>query len=202
MPAIRQNKPVEASPREEDGFVADPEPPSLSIEAVLGSDAWLGAAGWPDAAAAEARMQDIARALGREPALQSHLPAETSVRLADDAEVRQLNRQYRGKDAPTNVLSFPSAPSRPRGVARGSPASPTAWWAGDIILARETILAESADLRIPVNDHITHLIVHGVLHLFEFDHETEETASAMEALEVRVLEQLGVSNPYLTANEL
>ncbi|MSP50480.1 MAG: rRNA maturation RNase YbeY [Alphaproteobacteria bacterium] len=107
--------------------------------------------------------------------------AEVSLALADDDAVRALNRDYRGKDEPTNVLSFESG-ERP--------------FLGDVILALETVLAEAADQGKPAADHLTHLVVHGVLHLLGHDHEAPAEARRMERVEVEVLAGLGVPDPY------
>lgn len=106
--------------------------------------------------------------------------AEVTVVLASDAFVRKLNMAYRGKDKPTNVLSFPSDAHM-----------------GDIILARQTILREAKEQGKKPRDHSIHLIVHGMLHLQGYDHETPNDAEKMEALEIKILKKLKISNPYL-----
>lgn len=116
---------------------------------------------------------------------------QISVLLTSDREVRDLNREWRGKDEPTNVLSFPVGP-------HGE--SPTqACPLGDIVLAAETVGREAADTDRAVAHHTAHLVVHGVLHLLGFDHEFEDDADRMEALEVRILESIGVADPYAEA---
>ena len=115
--------------------------------------------------------------------------AEVSVALADNALVRKLNRDYRGKDKPTNVLSFPAEDGGAPGRAR---------LLGDVVLALETVRREAAERSKPLPDHVSHLVVHGILHLLGRDHETETQAAAMEALEIEILAGLGVENPYLT----
>ncbi len=117
-------------------------------------------------------------------------PIELSLVLADDAAVQGLNRDYRGKDRPTNVLSFPAWAEHDLPIP-GEPAA-----LGDVVLALETVLAEAAAQGKAPADHLAHLTVHGVLHLLGYDHETDAGAAAMEALEVRVLAGLGVPNPY------
>ena len=94
--------------------------------------------------------------------------------LTDDAEMRALNRTWRGKDSSTNVLSFPAGYAP--GAIAGEPRP-----LGDVVLAAETVLAEAADRHIPAADHAAHLVVHGMLHLLGFDHERDEDAEAMEA---------------------
>ena len=116
-------------------------------------------------------------------------PVEISVLLADDATVQALNRTWRNKDKPTNVLSFPAAeqPLQP-GMARPL---------GDVVLAYDTLVRESAEQSKPFEHHFAHLLVHGTLHLLGQDHETGEAeADAMEALEVAALATLGIPDPY------
>ena len=116
-------------------------------------------------------------------------PVEVSVLLADDATVQTLNRTWRNKDKPTNVLSFPAAdvPIQP-GMARPL---------GDVVLAYDTLVRESTEQSKPFEHHFAHLLVHGTLHLLGQDHETGEAeADAMEALEVAALRTLGIPNPY------
>ena len=113
--------------------------------------------------------------------------AEVSLCLADDARLRALNLRWRGKDAPTNVLSFPSA------VPDRSGEEPTL---GDIALAYETLKREAEDLDVPLADHYRHLVAHGFLHLIGYDHEKDEEAERMEALETRILARLGAADPY------
>ncbi len=120
--------------------------------------------------------------------------AEVSVLFSDDAEVQTLNRDYRGKDKPTNVLSFPML--EPAEIAApGAPAGGELLL-GDIVLAAETVAREASEKRISVADHATHLIVHGLLHLLGYDHEDEGQAEHMEALETRALATMGVGDPY------
>jgi probable rRNA maturation factor len=112
---------------------------------------------------------------------------EISLVLADDALVRDLNNRYRGKDKPTNVLSFP---------ADGPTGTCCCRLLGDVILARETVERESAEQRKTVRDHTRHLIVHGTLHLLGYDHADDRQADEMERLETEILEKLGISDPY------
>lgn len=111
--------------------------------------------------------------------------AEVSVLLCDDAHIRQLNKDWRGKDKATNVLSFPT----PGALARRP-------LLGDIAIAWETTAREAADEGKGAADHLTHLLVHGFLHLLGFDHESEADADAMEAREIFILKGLGISDPY------
>ena len=108
--------------------------------------------------------------------------ADVAILLTDDETVRDLNARFRGKDAPTNVLSFPS------GMADGP--------LGDIALAYGVCAREAAEQGKPLAHHLSHLVAHGVLHLLGFDHQDEDEAEAMEAQERTVLEGLGVPDPY------
>lgn len=112
--------------------------------------------------------------------------AELSIVLTDDAEQRELNRDWRGKDSATNVLSFPQI----------EPFGPVTGILGDVILARETLEREALDLGKSLSDHFTHLIVHGFLHILGYDHIDEQDALAMEALETQILAGLGIADPY------
>ena len=105
---------------------------------------------------------------------------ELSIALVDDADIQALNRDYRHKDKATNVLSFPQE-------------GPLL---GDIVLALETVQREAAEKSISLEHHVSHLIIHGFLHLQGYDHETDETAREMEALEIAALAALNIDNPY------
>ncbi|MBB1249288.1 rRNA maturation RNase YbeY [Rhizobium sp. G21] len=115
-------------------------------------------------------------------------PVEVSLVFTDDAAIREINAEWREQDKPTNVLSFPAFP-----LAPGGKPGPML---GDIILAEETLRREALDLGVAFEDHLTHLLVHGFLHLFGYDHMTEEEAAVMEGLEIRILAELGLENPY------
>lgn len=109
---------------------------------------------------------------------------EMTVLLTDDARMRALNRDYRGKDIPTNVLSFPSIPT---------PHAPSL---GDIALGYETLCREAEEEGKALRNHLAHLVVHGTLHLFGYDHLDDEEADTMEGLEIEALARLGLPNPY------
>lgn len=119
---------------------------------------------------------------------------EISVKLSDDAEVQSLNAAYRGKDKPTNVLSFPMVQIDLIDAIDIGDDGETLL--GDIILAYETCVREAAEKGISLADHVTHLIAHGALHLVGYDHEEESEAIAMETMETRALASLGLADPY------
>jgi probable rRNA maturation factor len=113
---------------------------------------------------------------------------ELTVLLTSDAEARDLNLQWRGKDRPTNVLSFPLCSEAGQcGHIR---------LLGDVVLAYETVAGEARDSGLPLDDHATHLVVHGVLHLLGYDHQSDAEADIMENLERKVLAGLGLADPY------
>lgn len=159
---------------------ADPSSPAAvaAIEVIVEADAWEKAG--VDWEALVANLHARAR---------NHMPDAApdglalAVLLADDARLRELNRGFRGKDAPTNVLSFP-APPRTGAL-------------GDVAVAFETCAREAEQQGKTFRDHAAHLILHGVLHLYGFDHEAgEEEAERMEAVERAVLAEIGVEDPY------
>ena len=118
---------------------------------------------------------------------------EISVLLTGDNQVRDLNAEYRHKDRPTDVLSFPMIDVDD---LRDANVAGPELLLGDIILARGVCEAEAADKGISVEDHATHLVVHGTLHLLGYDHHDDDEAADMEAREVRALNRLGIPNPY------
>jgi len=113
---------------------------------------------------------------------------EVSLVFTSDADIRGINAEWRSQDKPTNVLSFPAFPLTP-----GKMPGPML---GDIIFAEETLIREAGELGKPFGDHLTHLLVHGFLHLFGYDHMDDEEAEKMEGLETRILAELGLSDPY------
>ncbi|MES2043540.1 MAG: rRNA maturation RNase YbeY [Pseudomonadota bacterium] len=121
---------------------------------------------------------------------------EISIRLADDDEVQKLNAQYRHKDKPTNVLSFPMIqPDLLDTVTTNSDDGEVLL--GDIVLAHGVCAREAEERGIDITDHATHLIVHGTLHLLGYDHLGDDEAEAMEAIETDALASLGLADPYL-----
>ncbi|MES2536466.1 MAG: rRNA maturation RNase YbeY [Pseudomonadota bacterium] len=112
-------------------------------------------------------------------------PAELTLRFVDAEEGRVLNRDYRGKDYATNVLTFAYGEDQDEGVTQA-----------DIILCTDVLQREAAEQKIPVESHAAHLVVHGVLHAQGYDHETDDEAAEMEALEIGILAGLGLPDPY------
>ncbi len=158
----------------------EPGSSSIDIEIVTLDQQWSGSlAGCADVAlrAARAAIGDLAGDSG-----------EISVVLADDPRVQALNREYRGQDKPTNVLSFPNM--------EASPAAGGARLLGDVVVARETLQREAREQHKSLEDHLAHLVVHGVLHLLGYDHEEAAEAAEMEASERRILAGLGIADPY------
>jgi len=142
---------------------------------------------WDALPEAEAIVAKAASAAFAEARLVARPDAELTVTLADDARVRALNAEWRAKDQPTNVLTFPAV--EPDETA-------DAPMLGDVILAFETVAREARDERKTLADHVAHLVVHGVLHLFGYDHLDDAEADAMEAVEIRALARIGVADPY------
>lgn len=157
---------------------------SHSIEVAVEAPGWRSAVTEPEQLCRRA----VAAVLEREAAF-PEAAVEVSVVLADDAQVRILNRDFRGKDRPTNVLSFPSGDDA--GPMPGRPVL-----LGDVVVALETTTREAVAEGKTVGDHLAHLVVHGTLHLLGYDHEAEAEAEAMEELETELLAGLGIADPY------
>lgn len=124
------------------------------------------------------------------------VPASLTIRLVDDPEIRQLNHDYRGKDAPTNVLSFPF--EAPPGIDDPDVQA----LLGDLIICAPLVTREAAEQAKPVRHHWAHLVIHGTLHLLGYDHLDPAEADVMEALERRLLAQLDMPDPYWPENHL
>jgi probable rRNA maturation factor len=160
-------------------------PVALPIsEILIVADCWLAQ---PDVETVIVR----AIATAAEIADADHGEAELAVMLTDDAGIRTLNSNWRGIDKPTNVLSFPALP--PTGPS-GPDDAPR--MLGDIAIAYETVRKEADEEQKPFDHHLSHLAVHGYLHLIGYDHENDADAEAMESLETEILAQLGIPDPY------
>ncbi|RUZ80704.1 rRNA maturation RNase YbeY [Mesorhizobium sp. M7A.F.Ca.US.006.01.1.1] len=149
-------------------------------------DISIEAGNWPDEAGLTRLVDRAVKAAFAETGVAGR--SELSLVFTDDAHIQVLNAGWRGKDKPTNVLSFPAFP-----FAQGGPLPPML---GDIVLAAETVAHEAALEDKPVENHITHLVIHGLLHLLGYDHETEAEAEAMEAVERAALARLAIPDPY------
>ena len=164
----------------------------MMLEIALDADEeWDSSRSWPllarkaaEAAIAESAFPDLT---------ESDRAVELSVTLTSDEHVRELNAKWRNKDKPTNVLSFPMADELDLGRAN---VSGMELLLGDIVLAHGVCEAEAAEKGVPLEQHATHLMVHGTLHLLGYDHHKDSEAADMEAREVRALERLGIANPY------
>lgn len=114
-------------------------------------------------------------------------PLSVTFALMNDSEIKNLNKQFREKDKATNVLSFPDGEVDDNGRL----------YLGDIAIAFETLKREAGEQSISFENHLSHLAVHGLLHLYGYDHETDEEAEEMESLEIEILEDMGIKNPYI-----
>jgi len=162
---------------------------ACTIDVELACAGWTGLCPLAEALARGAAGLALARgttALG----LAWRGAVELGITLGDAANQQQLNRDYRGLDAPTNVLAFPVWEPGTR-LPPGAPVL-----LGDIALALETVAQEATEQEKPIGDHLVHLTVHGVLHLLGYDHLTQVEATAMESLERSILAELGVPDPY------
>jgi probable rRNA maturation factor len=137
-----------------------------------------------EAAIAESAFADLAS---------SKRQVELSVRLTDDQEVQALNARWRGRDKPTNVLSFPMLTSAELQSAK---VSGPEMLLGDIVIAHDVCIAEAASKGIAIENHTAHLVVHGTLHLLGYDHQDDDGAEDMEKCEIRALQRLGIASPY------
>jgi len=149
--------------------------PPLTLDVIVQSPLWSKN---PDAEAV------IRRAIAGAAKNTAQDNAEIAIVLTDDSAVREINRQWRNQDKPTNVLSFPAS-----GPATGG-------HLGDIVIAYETLAREATAENKPFSDHLAHLAIHGYLHLLGYDHMTDAEATRMERLESEILMQLGIPDPY------
>jgi probable rRNA maturation factor len=178
----RNTEPAAAS--ETSASNEDGEPSRTCADITVGDDRWLSVTGF----------EDLIENLSAETLSAVGLSAEkhcVSVALLSDAEVRSLNKAFRGKDAPTNVLSFPSASQ-----ALGAAQKDEPLFLGDVALAYETVVSEASSQGKTVLQHAAHLVAHGVLHLAGFDHGAEAEAERMENAERAILAKFSIPDPY------
>ena len=159
---------------------------SLTIDIAVEHDAWTRLEEGTGAVDLDALARQAIAAAVEKSGAPVPSDGEVSIVLCDDGFIQALNGTWRGKDKPTNVLSFPTAGA---GGDAGA-------MLGDIVIAYQTCAREAADEGITVADHLAHLIVHGFLHLVGYGHEEDEEADAMERLEARTLAAIGIASPY------
>jgi probable rRNA maturation factor len=167
----------------------------LELDVIVDVPAWLDAVPTAEALCRQSAMAAFRAAAPVLPQGEVKAEAEASVVLSNDARVRMLNAAWRGKDEATNVLAFPAMD-----LTEAPPAERSPLMIGDVIVAFETAAAEATLEGKDLADHLCHLVVHGILHLFGHDHRTENEAEDMERLEVAVLASLGVADPYAVAS--
>ena len=165
--------------RDEAGLGAVPDGFQIDVTIVAGN--------WPEEGVLVQTIEDAVGAVFKIGRVQAQTGSEVSLVFSNDEAVRALNLRWRGKDKSTNVLSFPGSD------LDGDVYGPLL---GDIVLAWETVIEEAAELGIEFRAHLSHLVVHGMLHLFDYDHQEKDEADVMEALERRILEDLGIADPY------
>src|SRR5438270_3153115 len=164
----------------------------MMLEIALEADEeWDSSRSWEDLAGRAAQAAVAESAFPQLAATER--PVEISVRLTGNDQVQALNAKWRGKDHPTNVLSFPMVDKQD---ILATNVADHELLLGDIVLACGICEAEAADKRVSLEDHASHLLVHGTLHLLGYDHHKDDEAAEMEAAEVRALQRLGIANPY------
>jgi probable rRNA maturation factor len=168
----------------DEGSGSDSEQPRTCSDILVEDDRWLSIAGFPEL------IPSLASATLKEAKLAPEAHA-VSVALMSGSAIRALNKTFRGKDAPTNVLSFPPAASLQAHKSRNGPA-----FLGDVALSYETVFSEALEQEKPPLHHAAHLVVHGVLHLAGFDHGSGADADRMEAAERVILAKFGIPDPY------
>lgn len=187
-PSLRQPVPPPADVTDDGERTSEEEPPPrwrLQLELVEDDG------DWQMFGPVNGLIEVVRRVLADAGELPAMAPAVVAVALSSDAAIRRLNATYRGKDAATNVLSFPAPEPAAHVTGDGTPRE-----IGDVVLAAETLTSEAAATGIPLAHHFQHLLIHGVLHLIGYDHQTDAEAEAMEALETALLARLGIADPH------
>lgn len=164
----------------------DIKPGGGDLSVPIDIDISIESGDWPDEAALTRVVDRAVSAAFAETGAAGR--SELSIVFSDDAHMRTLNAGWRGKDKPTNVLSFPAFP-----FPKGGPLPPML---GDIVLAAKTVAKEAGLEDKPLENHITHLVIHGLLHLLGYDHENDAEAEEMEAIERSALARLAIPDPY------
>ena len=179
---------VPAAPAPDTADVEPERPRSLRIEIIHASGDWSAIKSIDDL------VLQVTTAIERHKFFPSGQFFQVNLALGDDHAIQNLNRLYRGRNKPTNVLSFPSTTTDRSFGPATTPEQPQPL--GDIMLALETITKEAGEQgKLPAH-HLQHLVVHGILHLFGFDHECDEDADEMEAIEIEILRTMAIANPY------
>jgi probable rRNA maturation factor len=161
--------------------------PKVAVSVIVEHDAWRDIIAEPMPLLRRAAIVAVAEVRRARRSRSTRIPV-VAVALIDDRAMRKLNKTYRGKDRPTNVLSFPSGETAESKRVRQS--------LGDVAIALGTVKREAKEQGKSVSDHLTHLMVHAVLHLLGYDHEADPDAEEMEALERKALARLGIADPY------
>lgn len=165
--------------------------PLLSIDLIFDTPEWA-----KSRLSARKRVSHVLHtAWNMVPGHPRHIYPEITITLTNDASIQILNRDYRDKDKPTNVLSFPMWNNL--GEIPDNNGGGASFPLGDIIIAFETISREATEQEKPLADHFTHMLVHGFLHLLGYDHMKDEEARVMESLEIKILKKLLIPNPYV-----
>ena len=151
-------------------------------------DMAINAEGWQNEETLRRLVDSVLQATLQELGF-NNIDSELSLVFTNDADIREINAKWRHIDKPTNVLSFPAFALQP-GQEPGE-------ILGDIVIARETVEREAAEEDKSFDDHLSHLVVHGLLHLMGYDHQNDDEAEQMETLERKILASLGISDPYL-----
>ena len=151
-------------------------------------DMAINAEGWQKEETLRRLVDSVLQATLRELGF-NNIDSELSLVFTNDADIREINAKWRHIDKPTNVLSFPAFALQP-GQEPGE-------ILGDIVIARETVAREAVEEHKSFDDHLSHLVVHGLLHLMGYDHQNDDEAEQMETLERKILASLGISDPYL-----
>lgn len=188
---IRQNMMNDTSDiisEDPDPFPPDTPPvPILEIEAhLMTAEAVLNDARWADVPSLSMLLKKAIHGANNVFENDDFCPTSVSFTLCNDADMRRLNRDFRNKDKPTNVLSFPDGDVDENGRLH----------IGDIAVSFDRVTDEAKEENKKFEDHFTHLVVHGLLHLYGYDHENDEEAQEMESLEIEILEEMGIKNPY------
>jgi probable rRNA maturation factor len=163
------------------------------IDILIANERWTGLGFDPEELARRAAMTALVHADLPAPLTRNH-DMELAMLLTGDDGIQAMNRDFRGKDKPTNVLSFASVDDPD---FQKTAKMPGPFYLGDLALALETLEREAEDQNKALEDHFTHLVVHGTLHLLRYDHIGEADAERMEALEIKILNTMGIENPYL-----